>query len=100
MLDFSVNGMAGSLDVAPVAARMLMLRSKLLSLAPNIHIWFAYKRRFFTNNFLGFLSSFCLTIVDLGELASSCFPHMILASLLGILRRRCRSTISINMFLI
>ena len=52
--------------------------------APNGHISFGYKRGFFPNGFLGFLSTFFTTIVEPLELASSPFPPIILAYSWGI----------------
>ena len=51
---------------------------------PNGHISFGYKRGFFPNGFLGFLSIFLTTIVEPLELASSPFPPLILAYSWGI----------------
>jgi hypothetical protein len=64
--------------------RCTMLGSRgaptLVGFVPNDHIFFSYKRGFFPNSFIWFLSMFLASIADPLELAFSFFPPMILAS--------------------
>jgi hypothetical protein len=60
----------------------------LVGFVPNDHIFFSYKSGFFPNIFIWFLSMFLASIADPLELAFSFFPHMILASFLGVWKRR------------
>jgi hypothetical protein len=71
---------------------------------PNGHILICYKRGFLPNGFFRvpsvFLSISLTSIVEPLELAFSPFPPMILAYFLGIRKRRSRSTIFTNQFLL
>ena len=69
-------------------------------LPPTVRFLFAYKRGFFPNSFLGFLTTKLTSIAESLELSSSPFPPMILAYSWGIWKRRSRSTIPTNQFLL